>query len=147
MKGQDVVIRALALLKARGRDLRYVIAGRGPDRNYFEDIAREEGVQDLVIFADYIESERLGDFYNLADIYVMLSRAEQQEDRPVDEEADDTYPRERDELPVKLDGLRLLAHKGLAATVPGSLRSNEAPLIAVGAAKSEVMQASHLAPP
>lgn len=74
MKGQDVVIKALALLRAEGREARYVIVGRGPDKAYFEELARDEGVDDRVIFADYVAACRLIDFYNLCDIFVMLSR-------------------------------------------------------------------------
>jgi glycosyltransferase involved in cell wall biosynthesis len=50
LKGIDVLIEALALLKSRGQILRAVIAGDGPDREIFVSLAKARGVETQVTF-------------------------------------------------------------------------------------------------
>jgi len=71
-KGQDVAIRALALLP----DTRYLIVGTGADRERLETIAREAGVADRVIFAGALSDDEIAEAYATADVYVGLSREE-----------------------------------------------------------------------
>jgi phosphatidylinositol alpha-1,6-mannosyltransferase len=70
-KGQDVAIRALALLSA---DVRYTIVGTGDDRSRLEAIAREAGVIQRVTFAGALSDDAIAEAYAAADVYVGLSR-------------------------------------------------------------------------
>lgn len=72
-KGQDVAIRALALLPP---DVRYVIVGTGNDRARLEAIAREAGVAQRVTFAGALSDDEIAKAYAEADVYVGLSREE-----------------------------------------------------------------------
>ncbi len=75
-KGHDRVIRALpALLKQRD-DVVYLVVGDGDDRPRLEGIAREEGVEDRVIFAGLAPAEELVDHYRVGDLFVMPSTGE-----------------------------------------------------------------------
>ena len=54
--GLDVTIRAAKLLKARGRDdIAMLIVGDGARRQQLEQVARDEGVDDLVIFTGRVD--------------------------------------------------------------------------------------------
>ena len=72
-KGQDVAIRALALLPG---DVRYLIVGSGDDRPRLEAIAREAGVAHRVTFAGALSDAEIAKAYAAADVYVGLSREE-----------------------------------------------------------------------
>ncbi len=50
LKGVDVLIEALALLQARGTALRAVIVGDGPDREAFQALAKERGLEAQIAF-------------------------------------------------------------------------------------------------
>ena len=51
IKGVDVLIEALALLKSRAQPLRAVIVGDGPDRDAFVSLAKARGLEAQVTFA------------------------------------------------------------------------------------------------
>jgi phosphatidylinositol alpha-1,6-mannosyltransferase len=70
-KGQDVAIRALALLPP---DVRYTVVGTGDDRPRLEAIAREAGVAQRVTFAGALSDDQIAEAYASADVYVGLSR-------------------------------------------------------------------------
>ena len=73
-KGQDTVIRALASLRRRWPDLRYVIGGAGPYRGALEDLARSCGVEEAVDFVGFVPEEELPSAMAAADVFVMVSR-------------------------------------------------------------------------
>lgn len=50
LKGVDVLIDAIALLKNRGRNLRAVIVGDGPDRDAFTTLVKSRGLEQQVTF-------------------------------------------------------------------------------------------------
>jgi phosphatidylinositol alpha-1,6-mannosyltransferase len=77
-KGQDTVIRALPTVLKQVPDVAYVLVGDGPDRPRLEQLARDHGVADAVVFAGEVPDRELPDYYNLCDAFVMLSR-----DRPL----------------------------------------------------------------
>jgi glycosyltransferase involved in cell wall biosynthesis len=70
-KGHDVVIRALPSIVERVPNLTYVIAGDGDDRGRLEDLARELGVTDHVVFAGQISDAELVTLYERSDIFVL----------------------------------------------------------------------------
>lgn len=74
-KGQDLVIRAMRLLRDRGRtDLVYLMVGEGPQRKDFEALVAEQGVTDCVVFAGSKTGDTLLEYFDAADIYVHTPR-------------------------------------------------------------------------
>ena len=73
-KGMDTVIRALPAILAGAPDVRYAVAGTGPDRDRLEQLAQELGVGDRVRFLGGVGDQDLPAFYNLASVYVGASR-------------------------------------------------------------------------
>src|SRR5438093_70296 len=73
-KGHDTAIRALPLIKAKCPDVRYVIAGDGPLRDYLTRVARSVGVERDVVFVGEVADEDLTDLYLSSDVLVLLSR-------------------------------------------------------------------------
>lgn len=73
-KGQDQVIRALALLRDIEPDLRYAVAGSGVYGVKLRALASELGVEDRVNFLGHVEDDELPALYNAAELYVGASR-------------------------------------------------------------------------
>lgn len=75
-KGVDRVIAALPAVRERHPDVLYLVCGEGPDRSRLESIARHYRVEEQVRFAGAVPFGRLRDYYNLAEVFLLLSRAE-----------------------------------------------------------------------
>lgn len=75
-KGQDAGIRALAVLSAEFRELRYVMVGEGHDEERLRALASDLGVADRVIFAGAISDDDLPEAYATSTIYIGLSRVD-----------------------------------------------------------------------
>lgn len=73
-KGQDTVIKAMPAILSEVPEATYVIVGDGPERARLENIARHAGVAHRVVFAGSVPDEELPDYYNLCDVFVMVSR-------------------------------------------------------------------------
>lgn len=73
-KGQDVLIRALSLIRSEIEDAVLVIVGGGPYADTLRDIARREGVADHVIFTGSVPAADLAGYHNIADVFAMPSR-------------------------------------------------------------------------
>ncbi len=73
-KGMDTVIRALPAILARAPDVRYAVAGTGPDRERLERLVQELGLGDRVRFLGGVGDQDLPALYNLASVYVGASR-------------------------------------------------------------------------
>src|SRR5690242_15101969 len=75
-KGIDTVIRALPAVRAAFPDAppRYAVAGVGPQRARFEQLARELGVGDHIRFLGFVPDHELPALYNAVDLYVGASR-------------------------------------------------------------------------
>ena len=73
-KGVDVTIRALPKILQAFPEVKYLVVGRGDDRPRLENLTRELGVADRVVFAGFVPGEALPDLYRLADAYVMPSQ-------------------------------------------------------------------------
>jgi len=70
-KGFHQVVRALPHLVGKGLQVRYVVAGIGPDREYLLDIARECGVADRVRLLGAVTDDELVRWYQAADVFAM----------------------------------------------------------------------------
>lgn len=73
-KGQDQVLRALALLRDVEPELRYAVAGSGVYEATLRALASELGVEDRVNFLGHVEDDELPALYNIAELYVGASR-------------------------------------------------------------------------
>src|SRR5213593_2726304 len=73
-KGIDTVIEALPAILDRTPDVRYAVAGIGPDRERLEKLAHKRGLGDRVRFLGGVSDQDLPAFYNLASVYVGASR-------------------------------------------------------------------------
>ncbi len=75
-KGHRLVMDAVARLRGAHPDLRYVIAGTGPDLAALREYAGQLGIAGHVRFAGYVPDSELSNYYNLADVFVMPNREE-----------------------------------------------------------------------
>lgn len=75
-KGQEILLEAIAALKAQGRSLRLRLVGDGPDRVWLEKRASELGIASNVEFVGWVQPERLRDVYAETDVCVLSSLAE-----------------------------------------------------------------------
>lgn len=73
-KGIDTVIEALPAILARAPDVRYAVAGAGPDRERLDKLIQRRGLGDRVRLVGNIGDQDLPAFYNLGSVYVGASR-------------------------------------------------------------------------
>jgi len=73
-KGHDTTIRSLPLVKAKCPNVRYLIAGDGPLRDYLGRVAESVGVEREVRFLGEVTDDELPDVYRSCDAFVLLSR-------------------------------------------------------------------------
>lgn len=75
-KGQDVTLRAMALLTEEFPALRYAIVGTGPDDSRLRALAAELKVSDKTIFTGAVTDDEISEAYATSTVYVGLSRVE-----------------------------------------------------------------------
>jgi glycosyltransferase involved in cell wall biosynthesis len=75
-KGLDVLLDAVALLRARDVPVEAVIVGDGDQRRHLETRARDLGLEDVVTFAGAVGQDRIPDYYAGADVFCLPSFAE-----------------------------------------------------------------------
>ncbi len=74
VKGVDVFIRAAAEVKAKAKNVRFVIAGEGDDYETLKALADSLGVSDVMHFVGFVSP--IYDFLNFIDINSLTSRCE-----------------------------------------------------------------------
>jgi len=73
-KGHDIVIKAISRIKAKIPNVKYIIAGEGPNENYLKGLVRERRLEEYVIFLGRFPQQRLNQLYNTCDVFVMPNR-------------------------------------------------------------------------
>jgi phosphatidylinositol alpha-1,6-mannosyltransferase len=77
-KGHDTVIRAMALLKDRRPNLRYLVAGgwslASSREPFLRALVAELGIEERVVFTGFVRDEDLPAIYRLGDLFVMTGR-------------------------------------------------------------------------
>ncbi|MEA5535431.1 glycosyltransferase [Crocosphaera sp. XPORK-15E] len=73
-KGVDVTIRALPKILQSFPNIKYLVIGRGDDLPRLEQLTKDLGVSDRVVFAGFVPTEDLVNHYRLADAYIMPSQ-------------------------------------------------------------------------
>lgn len=76
-KKVDLLVRATGTAAAR-EAVQTVIAGRGKDEAEFRQLARDLGLDGVVVFTGYVSADDLAALYSLADVYVGAGFAELQ---------------------------------------------------------------------
>ncbi|HEX6628147.1 MAG TPA: glycosyltransferase family 4 protein [Gemmatimonadaceae bacterium] len=77
-KGQDMGIRALAMLSHDFPELRYIMVGEGHDEQRLRELARELGVADKVGFVGAMRDDELPEAYATSTIYLGASRVDKE---------------------------------------------------------------------
>lgn len=75
-KGVDTVLRSLPSLLEQRPELRYWIAGTGPELPALQRLAQESGVAHAVTFLGFVPDADLPELYRQASIFVMPTRAD-----------------------------------------------------------------------
>lgn len=73
-KGFDVLLRAVAAMRARGQECHLTLAGEGPCRGELVALAQSLGVADAVTFAGFVSD--MDSLYAAHDVLVLSSRTE-----------------------------------------------------------------------
>lgn len=76
VKGQQLLIEALAELRAGGHPLRMTIVGDGPSLSGLRTLAGRLGVTEWVRFAGAVGQHEIGAYYRRADVFALPSFAE-----------------------------------------------------------------------
>ena len=74
-KGQQYVIKALALLRQQGIEMEYHLVGTGTGE-YLRNVAKKSGVEDLVFFEGALPHSEIAAFLDAIDIYIQPSKQE-----------------------------------------------------------------------
>ena len=77
-KGQDMGIRALAMLSHDFPELRYIMVGEGHDEQRLRELARELGVADKVGFVGAMRDDELPEAYATSTLYLGASRVDKE---------------------------------------------------------------------
>jgi glycosyltransferase involved in cell wall biosynthesis len=72
-KGYPILIEAVVLLRARGRNVRLTLVGEGPERANLERLIALRGLGDCVRFPGACNHDRLADYYQSSDAFVLSS--------------------------------------------------------------------------
>lgn len=75
-KGQHILIRAVARLVKHGHKVKLRLVGDGPDRLSLEQMVNTLGLSQTVSFEGAVNQDRIQNFYQQADVFVLPSFAE-----------------------------------------------------------------------
>ena len=73
-KGQDIVIKALGILRKKRSDFCYMLVGDGSWKEYLENLTKKEGLEGKVFFEGEKRGEDLIKYFKAADIYIHTPR-------------------------------------------------------------------------
>ncbi len=76
--GVNFLIEAFALVKKKfsNKSLKLLIAGKGTQRGFLENMVKKLGIENDTIFTGYIDHNNVQDYHNMLDIYVAMSLEE-----------------------------------------------------------------------
>jgi len=81
-KNLDIVIGSASEIKAEskktGRDIHFLIVGDGPAKEYYKNLTKKHGVEDIFTFIGRVERENIIDYFKSGDIFVFPSIFETQ---------------------------------------------------------------------
>ena len=74
VKGYDILLKSVSLLKSKGHKIRCLLVGDGSEYNYLLNLSRELCIEDCVEFSGY--KEDVYNYIDKMDIYIQPSRQE-----------------------------------------------------------------------
>ncbi|MEM3383124.1 MAG: glycosyltransferase [Nitrososphaerales archaeon] len=77
-KNLDVLIRAAPKVLKKLPNCKFMIAGVGPAKKYYENMVIKNNVKDSFIIQGYIEEEKIASYYAASDVFVFPSKFETQ---------------------------------------------------------------------
>lgn len=72
-KNIDLVLDSLPLLKKHHPDVKMLIVGDGPAKDYYSDRVRKKGLRNTVLFTGFVPEKELPKYYACADAFVISS--------------------------------------------------------------------------
>lgn len=75
-KNVDELIHNLAEMDSEG--IKMVIVGDGPDKERLENLAKECGMANKILFTGMVEPDKVNEYYQMADVFVSASTSETQ---------------------------------------------------------------------
>ena len=75
-KGYAKVVEAISDVVKEVPNSLYLLAGGGDDKKYIEKLIKEKGLEDSVVLVGRLSDEEMVDYYNLADVFVYVSKNE-----------------------------------------------------------------------
>ncbi|MCW3133200.1 MAG: glycosyltransferase family 4 protein [Methanophagales archaeon] len=78
-KGLDYLLEGLIIIKKRIQDVKLIIGGEGKLLNYYKQRVILMGLEDNVEFVGFIPDEKIVEYYNKCDIFVLPSISAKQE--------------------------------------------------------------------
>lgn len=75
-KCYDKVIQALPVVLERASDIKYLLVGEGDDLEEMKKLANDLNLGENIIFVGAPSNKEMIDYYNLADVFVLISQKE-----------------------------------------------------------------------
>lgn len=75
-EGHDVLLKALALLRSEGLDVKGLLVGDGPTRPAMESLAGALGLADIVRFTGEVDHSSIKEYYRSIDVFVVPRKAD-----------------------------------------------------------------------
>jgi len=79
-KGHKIVLQALPTVLRKIPNLKYLIAGEGPEKARLEEIVGELDLGKVVTFLGDVSHQKIREFYNLCDAFIMVNRLDAEGD-------------------------------------------------------------------
>ncbi|MFC1570894.1 glycosyltransferase, partial [Candidatus Omnitrophota bacterium] len=73
VKGFDILLKTIKLMKTRGSEIHLLLIGDGPERKNLEDLSELLGITDQVHFKGWVQGEEKFQYLAASDAYVMSS--------------------------------------------------------------------------
>ncbi|TNJ37002.1 glycosyltransferase family 4 protein [Prosthecochloris vibrioformis] len=75
-KGQHILLEACAILRKAGVRFHLTLVGDGPDRKSLEAFSQAHNLNEIVTFTGVLGQDRVRDYYDQADMFILASFAE-----------------------------------------------------------------------
>lgn len=79
-KGLDIILNSIPAVLKSYPNLKYFIIGKGPEKENLTQLVKELGLEKYVVFVDGVNDNDLANFYNICDIFLLMSKTLKQKD-------------------------------------------------------------------